>query len=78
VPDGYQQADPALEEMVAISRRLALARQVHNDVVRDALAVRRQLAVRLLRLARRHPHPAYFDVDDPTLEPVRQAVPAAE
>jgi hypothetical protein len=68
----------ALDEIVAISRRLALARQVHNDVVRDALAVRRQRIVRLFRLARRHPRPAYFDVDDPTLEPARQAVPAAE
>jgi hypothetical protein len=67
-----------LAEIVAISRRLALARQMHNDVVRDALAVRRQLAVRLLGLSRRHPLPAYFDVDDPTLEPARQAVPAAE
>jgi hypothetical protein len=70
--------DPALEEIIAMSRRLALARQVHNDVVRDALAVRRQMAVRLLRLARRHPAPVYFDVDDPTLEPVRQPVSAAE
>ncbi len=78
VPDADAPADPAVDEIVAISRRLALARQVHNDVVRDALAVRRQLLVRLLGLARRHPHPAYFDVDDPTLEPARQAVPAGE
>jgi hypothetical protein len=56
-------------ELVAVSRRLALARQVHNDVVRDALAVRRRLPVRTLGLARKHPRPAYFDVDDPALEP---------
>lgn len=53
--------------LVQVSRRVALARQVHNDVVRDALAVRRRLLVRLFRLARKHPRPAYFDVDDPSL-----------
>ena len=45
--------DPLGAELVAVSRRVALARQVHNDVVRDALAVRRRRPVRLLRLARR-------------------------
>jgi hypothetical protein len=58
---------PAVVDLVAASRRVALARQVHNDVVRDALAARRRLAVRLLGLARRAPRPAYFDIDDPTL-----------
>jgi hypothetical protein len=53
--------------LVQVSRRVALARQVHNDVVRDALAVRRRRMVRLFRLARKHPVPAYFDVDDPSL-----------
>ena len=56
-----------LGALVQVSRRVALARQVHNDVVRDALAVRRRLLVRLFRLARKHPRPAYFDVDDPSL-----------
>jgi hypothetical protein len=55
------------DPMVQISRRVALARQVHNDVVRDALAVRRRSLVRLFRLARKHAVPAYFDVDDPSL-----------
>jgi hypothetical protein len=62
-------------DLVAVSRRVALARQVHNDVVRDALAVRRRPLVRALRLASRHPRPAYFDVDDPTLEPVVAVTP---
>ncbi|MEV4508700.1 hypothetical protein AB0K00_07040 [Dactylosporangium sp. NPDC049525] len=57
----------ALDGLVQVSRRVALARQVHNDVVRDALAVRRRLLVRLFRLSRKHPRPAYFDVDDPSL-----------
>ena len=59
--------DQVLDGLVQVSRRVALARQVHNDVVRDALAVRRRLLVRLFRLARKHPRPAYFDVDDPSL-----------
>jgi hypothetical protein len=57
---------PGVEEA---SRRLALARQVHADLVRDALAVRRRRLVRLLRLARRHnPPPRFFDIDEPTLD----------
>ena len=50
------------------SRRLALARQVHSDLVRDAKAVRGRPLVRMLRLTRKHPEPAFFDIDDPTLE----------
>ena len=57
-----------LAEVVAASRRVALARQVHNDLVRDALAVRRRRLVRLLRLSRKHTEPRYFDVDDPVLD----------
>jgi hypothetical protein len=59
--------DPAAEAVIAASRRLALARQVHTDLVRDALALRNRPLVRLFRLARRHEPPRYFDVDDPTL-----------
>jgi hypothetical protein len=58
---------PALDEVVAVSRRVALTRQVHNDLVRDALAVRRRRLVRVLRLARKYPEPRYFDVDEPML-----------
>jgi hypothetical protein len=64
-----------VESLVAVSRRVALARQVHNDVVRDALAMRRRIRVRLFRLARRHPVPAYFDIDDPTVTPVAAVPP---
>jgi hypothetical protein len=59
--------EDVVDSLVQVSRRVALARQVHNDVVRDALAVRRRSLVRLFRLARKHPVPAYFDVDDPSL-----------
>lgn len=61
-------AEAAWSNVVTASRRLALARQVHTDVVRDALAVRRIIPVRLFRLARRFPEPAYFDVYDPGLD----------
>ncbi|SBT39692.1 hypothetical protein [Micromonospora narathiwatensis] len=59
--------DPSCEAVIAASRRLALARQVHTDLVRDARTARRRPLVRLLRMGRRHVLPRYFDVDDPTL-----------
>lgn len=60
--------DPAAEPLIAASRRLALARQVHTDLVRDALSARRRPVVRLLGMTRKHARPRYFDVDDPTLQ----------
>ncbi|BCJ67824.1 hypothetical protein [Polymorphospora rubra] len=59
--------DPQAQAVIVASRRLAVARQVHTDLVRDALAVRRRPIVRLLRMGRRHQLPAYFDIDDPTI-----------
>ena len=58
----------SLDGVMEASRRLALARQVHNDLVRDALAMRRRPVVRLLRLGRRHPQPRFYDIDEPTLD----------
>jgi hypothetical protein len=63
--------------VVAASRRVAVARQVHTDLVRDALAVRRHPLVRLLRFTRRHPPPAYFDIGDPTIAAPGAGDPAA-
>jgi hypothetical protein len=63
------ESDPAAAAVVVASRRLGLARQVHTDLVRDALSARRRPLVRVLRLTRGHRAPAYFDVDDPTLTP---------
>ncbi|GGM40994.1 hypothetical protein GCM10011608_27220 [Micromonospora sonchi] len=59
--------DPDCEAVIAASRRLALARQVHTDLVRDARSARGRPLVRLLRMGRRHTWPRYFDIDDPTL-----------
>jgi hypothetical protein len=57
-------ADPALVESVdAAGRRLALARSMHTDSVRDALTLREHQLVRWLGLARKHVRPAYFDID---------------
>jgi len=57
-------ADPALVEAIdAAGRRLALARQMHTDSVRDAFTLREHRMVRMLGLARRHERPAYFDID---------------
>ena len=61
--------DPACEAVIAASRRLALARQVHTDLVRDARAARSRPLVRLFRMGRGREWPRYFDVDDPTLAP---------
>ncbi|MEU4371176.1 hypothetical protein [Micromonospora chersina] len=61
--------DPACEAVIAASRRLALARQVHTDLVRDARSARGRPVVRLFRMGRGREWPRYFDVDDPTLSP---------
>jgi len=60
-----------LSAVTEASRRLALARQVHSDLVRDARAVRQRPLVRMLRLTRRHQQPTFFDIDDPTLDGTR-------
>jgi hypothetical protein len=60
-------ADVATRTLVATSRRVVLARQVHTDLVRDALTARRRPLVRLLRMARRYERPSYFDIVEPAL-----------
>jgi hypothetical protein len=71
VPSGW----PAV---VTASRRVGLARQVHTDLVRDARALRGRPLVRVLGLARRHPEPEYFDIDDPALALPRPQVTLAD
>jgi hypothetical protein len=70
-------ADPAMRTLIATSRRAVVARQVHTDLVRDALTARSRPLVRLLGMARRYPQPAYFDIVEPTL-PEFPAAPAAD
>ncbi|WP_033341817.1 hypothetical protein [Catenuloplanes japonicus] len=71
---------PEAGPVIAASRRVALARQVFTDSVRDALINRDRPLVRLLGMARGHDRPRYFDIDEPTLtpsltEPPRQITP---
>ncbi|MFI6128852.1 hypothetical protein [Micromonospora sp. NPDC051141] len=61
--------DAACGAVIAASRRLALARQVHTDLVRDARSARGRPVVRLFRMGRGREWPRYFDIDDPTLVP---------
>lgn len=58
----------SIEEMAIASRKVVLARQFHNDAVRDLLALRRRRLVRLLHLYGRAEAPAYveFDAGEPT------------
>ena len=62
--------DPAVQTLTVTSRRVVLARQVHTDLVRDALTARRRLLVRMLGMARRYPQPTYFDIVEPALPQV--------
>ncbi|GIG66145.1 hypothetical protein [Phytomonospora endophytica] len=57
--------DPELAAIARANRRLSIARQLHSDVVRDARSSRWRPLVRVFGLARRHPEPRYFDIDDP-------------
>ncbi len=63
----YATDAPAMAELVGASRRVSLARQVHNDLVRDALALRRRRLVRVMGVMRKHQIPLYFDIEDPQL-----------
>lgn len=58
--------DPAwAEDLGTANRRVALARQIHSDFVRDAVASRSLPVAVLLRLHRRLPRPQYWDIEDP-------------
>ncbi len=59
LPDGLRDA------LAEAELRLVLARRVHNDAVRDTLALRSRRLVRLLHLAGTAPMPAYFEIAEP-------------
>ncbi|MGM1061491.1 NUDIX hydrolase [Saccharothrix sp. Mg75] len=61
--------EPALAaELSDAEQRVVLARRVHNDAVRDTLALRRRRSVRWLRLAGTAPTPSYFEIAEPEVE----------
>ncbi|GAB3229139.1 hypothetical protein GCM10027447_22120 [Glycomyces halotolerans] len=53
------------DDLEAANRRVALARQIHSDFVRDAVASRSLPVAVLLRMHHRLPRPRYWDIDDP-------------
>jgi len=66
-------------ELADAEQRVMLARRVHNDAVRDTLALRSRRLVRWLRLAGTASAPAYFEIvdaeperDDPSVVPPRR------
>jgi hypothetical protein len=70
--------DSAARALIMTSRRVVLARQVHTDLVRDALTARHRPVVRLMRMARRYERPRYFDIVEPAMPeppPAQRAVP---
>lgn len=52
-------------ELVEAEQRVAIARRVHNDAVRDTLVLRSSRLVRWLHLAGTAPMPSYFEIADP-------------
>jgi hypothetical protein len=68
---------PRDDAVISASRRLVLARQVHNDLAREAHSARRRRLVRILLLTRRHDRPRFFDIDDPTLAHSRLIAPVS-
>lgn len=57
-------AAPAVE-LADAEARVAIARRVYNDAVRDTLALSSRWAVRWLRLAGAAPRPRYFEIIEP-------------
>ncbi|GAA5166708.1 NUDIX domain-containing protein [Pseudonocardia eucalypti] len=54
--------EPLRAELTDAEQRVMLARRVHNDAVRDTLALRSRRLVRWLRLAGTAPVPGYFEI----------------
>jgi hypothetical protein len=52
------------DELGAEVGRVSMARQFHNDAVRDLRALRGRWLVRYLHLGGRSPLPGYFEIDD--------------
>lgn len=61
--DGLPEA--LADELSDAEHRMVIARRVHNDAVRDTLALRRRRKVRYLKLAGSAPAPEYFEIAEP-------------
>ena len=53
------------EELSDAEHRVVIARRVHNDAVRDTLALRRRRKVRYFKLAGTAGQPEYFEIAEP-------------
>jgi hypothetical protein len=53
------------DELTDAEHRVVIARRVHNDAVRDTLALRRRRKVRYFKLAGTAPRPEYFEIAEP-------------
>ena len=62
-------------ELADAEQRVAIARRVYNDAVRDTLALRSRRLVRWLHLAGTAPLPRYFDIAQ-LAEPIESTDPA--
>ncbi|WP_236794552.1 NUDIX hydrolase [Amycolatopsis sp. GM8] len=63
-----EQLPPRLaDELADAEQRVVIARHVHNDAVRDTLALRRRRKVRYFKLAGTAPRPEYFEIVEPEL-----------
>jgi 8-oxo-dGTP pyrophosphatase MutT (NUDIX family) len=60
-------------ELTDAEQRVVIARRVHNDAVRDTLALRSRRLVRWLRLAGNAPTPGYFEIVE--FDPTRMSRP---
>ncbi|MEU3269368.1 NUDIX domain-containing protein [Saccharomonospora sp. NPDC006951] len=61
-------AAPLAAELSDAEHRVVIARRVHNDAVRDTLALRRRRKVRYFRLAGTARQPEYFEIAEPELD----------
>lgn len=63
--DGSALPDDLAAELADAHERVAVARRVHNDAVRDTRALRSRRMVRYLRLAGTAPAPRFFEILEP-------------
>ncbi|WP_116048864.1 NUDIX hydrolase [Amycolatopsis palatopharyngis] len=56
------------EELVDAEQRVVIARRVHNDAIRDTLALRRRRKVRYFKLAGTAAQPDYFEIAEPEFD----------
>jgi 8-oxo-dGTP pyrophosphatase MutT (NUDIX family) len=59
--------DSLADELIDAQERVVIARRVHNDAVRDTIALRGRRIARWFKLAGTAPQPEYFEIVEPVL-----------